>query len=642
MAGNVIATLLVRIGVEVKEMNKGIKQVEGNLKGLKGSFKKVGSQIASVFSGKQVLGGIQAVMKATGEFQTELVGLGRIANISGQDLDNLGRQAMKMGSALGISSKEVVKGMADMAKLGYKTNEILSEMPSIMKFAKIKSLDFANALGLTESAMSVFKLGVSGAKKVTDAFLYTMDHSTASIDDLKLGFKYAAPAAKAAGLSIGELSAAIGILAKNGTTGSTAGTTLRMALNRLASDAPAVKKGLSDLGVIVTDSSGKFKPFKQIVEEMGKGLSGMSEKQQLATANMIFGTNAGSGMLKILKEGPGVFTEFANGAENAGGAVDKAFKDKQKTFEEAMNRMKSSFESLGIALGITLEPAITALVDLLTSLIDKFNELDPTTQAVIGYIAAAVAVFVLIGAAMSVVTFVVSGLTAACSALAAVFAFLLSPIGLVIIAVAAIAAAIVYLWNTNEGFRNALIAAWNGIKAFFSGIPGFFSGIWNTVVNATSNAFNAIKNKVQGIWNTIANALKSLASNAFTWGANLMSMLIRGITSKVSAIIATVRGVASKIKSFLGFSSPPDVGPLSQSDQWMPHFMNILSGGIERGIPQLQMAVGDVASTLDIGDAASSSSVINNINVSSRQNSLDERGLERMLDRMRILNGGTV
>lgn len=693
MAGNVIATLLVKIGVEVKEMNKGIEQVEGKMKGLKGIFQKNGAKIAATFGviGGAIGAGLASGVKAAAEFQTELVGLGRISRTSGQELANLGRHAMKMGSEMGIASSEVVKGMADMAKLGYKTNEILSEMPSIMKFAKIKSLDFASALGLTESAMSVFKLGVGGAKKVTDAFLYTMDHSTATLDDLKLGFKYAAPAAKAAGLSVGELSAAVGILARNGTTGSTAGTTLRMALNRLASDAPAVKKGLETLGVTITDSSGKFKPFKQIVEEMGQAMNGLSPKQQLMTANMIFGTNAGSGMLKILKEGPGVFTEFATGAENAGGTVDKAFTKKLETFEEKMNQMKVAFQNLGISLGTALLPAITDIVDGITKLVDKFNDLDPKTQAVIGYIAAAVAAFgsliAIIAAlnfsfgtistaigiaqtafaalrASTLLTSIQMGLmsatntayaigsaiataatwlaNAAFTALGAVLAFITSPIGLVIAALALLAAGIVYLWNENEGFRNAVKSIWEGIKSFFAGIPGFFAAIWNKIVVGTAQWVIKMSLKVAHLWMNIKAKFKEMATGALTWGKDMFKKFADGLSAGFKYVKDKVIQAANWIKSKLGFSVP-ESGPLSDADTWMPDMMKLLSTGIEAGIPKLQMAVGDVTSTLDLGASATSSVTNNNtINVNSRQNNLDERGLGRMLERMRILNGGTI
>lgn len=93
-----------------------------------------------------------------------------------------------------------------------------------------------------------------------------------------------------------------------------------------------------------------------------------------------------------------------------------------------------------------------------------------------------------------------------------------NPIGIIIGVVAALVAAIVYLWNTNEDFRNAVInawnailsalqpvidvlvtfftetipAAWNSVCEFFAGIPQFFSDLWTSIGNFFINGWNSI------------------------------------------------------------------------------------------------------------------------------------------------------
>lgn len=93
-----------------------------------------------------------------------------------------------------------------------------------------------------------------------------------------------------------------------------------------------------------------------------------------------------------------------------------------------------------------------------------------------------------------------------------------NPIGIIIGVVAALVAAIVYLWNTNEDFRNAVInawnailsalqpiidalvsfftetipAAWNSVCEFFAGIPQFFSDLWTSIGDFFINGWNSI------------------------------------------------------------------------------------------------------------------------------------------------------
>ena len=90
-----------------------------------------------------------------------------------------------------------------------------------------------------------------------------------------------------------------------------------------------------------------------------------------------------------------------------------------------------------------------------------------------------------------------------------------NPFVLIATLIAGLVAAIITLWNTNEGFRNALIGAWDAIK-------NAAVVVWESIVKFFTedipNAFNAVINFVKDNWqalllfitNPIAGALKLL------------------------------------------------------------------------------------------------------------------------------------
>lgn len=97
-----------------------------------------------------------------------------------------------------------------------------------------------------------------------------------------------------------------------------------------------------------------------------------------------------------------------------------------------------------------------------------------------------------------------------------------NPIMLVVSLIAALVAAVVYLWNTNEGFRNAVIAAWDAVcgavGGAIDGIVGFFSNLDESIAQALAS-FGEF---VAGLPAGIAQAAADTVAAAGEFAANLL------------------------------------------------------------------------------------------------------------------------
>ena len=76
--------------------------------------------------------------------------------------------------------------------------------------------------------------------------------------------------------------------------------------------------------------------------------------------------------------------------------------------------------------------------------------------------------------------------------------------------------------------------------------------------------------------------ITSLPSRAFTWGSDIISNIVNGITSGIDRVKAAASNIASTIKSFIGFSVP-ETGPLSNFETYMPDMIDLLVQGITNG-----------------------------------------------------------
>jgi tape measure domain-containing protein len=162
---------------------------------------------------------------------------------------------------------------------------------------------------------------------------------------------------------------------------------------------------------------------------------------------------------------------------------------------------------------------------------------------------------------------------------------LASPIGLVVGIVAGLAAAIVVLWNTNEGFRDAVMNVWNGIKDFIGdavqAIGGFFSnlgtaisqlpqmfsdwlnGVIDTVTDwvsymaskaaiAGSQFVHNVETFIQNLPANVASFLSNVISNVVGWVSNMASNASRAGSQFLSNAINFISRLPGRIASFLG------------------------------------------------------------------------------------------
>lgn len=203
-------------------------------------------------------------------------------------------------------------------------------------------------------------------------------------------------------------------------------------------------------------------------------------------------------------------------------------------------------------IGVVIEKA--ALV--VGWMVDNWSSICPVVKAVVaGLVAYKLAmtgcmIVEKITKAMAAKGVVLQGLTLAQKASAIAqwalnVAMSANPIGIIIIAITALVAGFVLLWNNCEGFRNFFIGMWEGIKACVSGVVSWFSGIWEGI----KNAFTKVGEWFSGLWEGIVSGFKGYI-NFIIGGINF---IIKGINKLKVDVPDWVPGLGGKT---IGFTIP--------------------------------------------------------------------------------------
>lgn len=185
---------------------------------------------------------------------------------------------------------------------------------------------------------------------------------------------------------------------------------------------------------------------------------------------------------------------------------------------------------------------------------------------------------------------------------------------------------VVNAWNN---LKTTVITTINNLKAqitsLWTNIKTWLSTTVNNIKSNVTTAFDNIKNniveRITTAKETIISGMKeaadyiaSLPGKFLEWGRDMIQNLIDGIKEKISGVVDAVSGVAETIASYLHFSVP-DKGPLADADTYMPDFIELMTSGMAKGIPQLENAAATMAKALSPDLSSVGNSVSNTVNI---------------------------
>lgn len=206
----------------------------------------------------------------------------------------------------------------------------------------------------------------------------------------------------------------------------------------------------------------------------------------------------------------------------------------------------------GIVTGIKVAQEAYNVVMFATTLMTK--GLNAATIAMAGAQGASTLALNLNVAAVKAATFAQRALNLVMSA---------NPFMLIVTALVALAAGFIYLWKTNEDFRNKVIEIWTIVKEkaieIFNAVAEFLTGVWTGIVDAVIGfkdsvieIWTSIKNKVTEIFSAIAEFLSTIWSSIVSVAITVWNVFYAVIGGIILSTVNIIKGIFEGLRIYLG------------------------------------------------------------------------------------------
>ena len=212
-----------------------------------------------------------------------------ISGATGSNLEMLEEQAKELGKTTQFSALQAASSMEVLGSAGFEATEIYAAMPGLLDLAATDNIELANAAEIAATALRGFGLEADQVGHVADVLARSAADTNASVESMGYSFKYVATVAEAAGVSMEETAAAIGILSDAGIKGTKSGTTLRSILSRMINPTERAAEVMEELGIQFYNTDGTMKSLSEIITVVNEKTSGLTEQQRNQALSTIYG-----------------------------------------------------------------------------------------------------------------------------------------------------------------------------------------------------------------------------------------------------------------------------------------------------------------------------------------------------------------
>jgi TP901 family phage tail tape measure protein len=425
--------LVQEVKFDLKKLRRGIVQVQTELRRLTDKGKREAGELRNSYT--QGFDAVAAAAKIAlalaarsftqvfTNFQQQIANVAAVSRASREEFARLEEAAREIGRTTRKSASEAADALLVLTSSGQNATQAIESLNGVILLAESSGQDLRLSSELVTTSLAAFGLEVDQTTRVVNSLIASTQRSDANLPRLAAALKKVAPVAASVGLSFEQTVAQVSNLINVFKQGEVSGTALRGIFTRLLDPSKEFQETIESMNLSLEDVSLQANSFETILDNLKT--AGITASQ----ATALFGAEASAAALVLLNTGGDALRAYTEEITNTQ-AASEALAIQNDTLAATGDRIKSTWEALGISLGTTVEPALRIVGELLADILSFLAELPKPVQILLISLGTFAATIGPIPALIQKVSVAIAGLGVAASA---------NPLGLLIAALSAIA-----------------------------------------------------------------------------------------------------------------------------------------------------------------------------------------------------------
>jgi TP901 family phage tail tape measure protein len=362
-----VSTVFGQFKNKISEVSNSVGKIGGGISSLSSSMVAAGASMLPLTAA------VGAGTAQAASFEQQMSAVGAVSNASAADMQLLTSEARNMGVVSAFSATQAAQAMENLSRAGASTTEVVSSLSGVMDTAAAEGLDLATASDIVAKTTRIMGREFSQAANTGDILVRASQLSNTNVTQLGEALTYGGQAARAAGLSLEETTGIFAKLADAGLRGSTGGTALGNALNKLSNPSDKARKLLKELNITMARTEDGGIDLANISQQVSDAISGIEDpliRTRIATE--IFGMRGRRAYEALAAAGEESTNSLINSLRRASegeGAAAEAAEKRLDNLKGSITLFMSAMEGVSITLfGSILSPMKNIIKGITTNI----------------------------------------------------------------------------------------------------------------------------------------------------------------------------------------------------------------------------------------------------------------------------------